>query len=318
MKRRKIVKVKKEGIITEKTFLKVLLGIFVATEEMNYTANDFVNSAKLSKKNKIIWILASLFWATLASLILISIYFFSNSNTLFNVVALTEKVIISSYKNTQYPSWMLDNALIYNDCSLPSHIISGKLSINNTTSIEFLRIGSNKLQVTLDTDLDSVGEIQEFSEPLTDCVVIEFPIDEQKSYTMPIDGLINIGGEVRELTTRMPVLREGKILIADKALVSQEYYVAEPYELNIGDKFSIKDQSVQSSGFILIDDSPAMTITYVSKGSEGVIERYKTESILLKNSFWTKLYNDETLILLWILLGTLYTVIKVSIRFCIE
>jgi hypothetical protein len=305
--------------LTEKGWQKFLLGIFVATEEMPYSANEFVEEAKKSTKHKIIWALASLFWLFLVSIVFISFLFFSNSSTLFNVVATTEKINISSFEKIHYSKWLLNEATLYNDCDENSSKVSGLLTIDNGTTIEFLRIGTGKLQITLTSDeQDTVGTIEGLPESLSDCVVIEFTPELNNSFTMAIDGIVKIGGEIKESVVRTPILLDGKIHIADKAVLSQEYYLAEPYELTIGDMFSINEQSVQSSGFVLIDETPGMKITYASKGSVGVIERYKTESISLKNSFWTKLYNDETIILLWILLGAFYTVIKVSIRFCIE
>ena len=304
---------------TENGWLKLLLGIFVATEDMPYSANDFVKEARISKKYWLIRVLASFFWLSLLFIIFLSVLFFKNSNTLFNVVAITEKIEVSAYEKVQFPIWLLNSAVLYNGCDDTSSEASGQLVIYKDTAIEFLRIGSGNLYITLNSDeLDSVGKIEGFPELLSDCIVLEFTHNSSKSFTMPIDGKVNIGGEVKESVERMSVLLEGKIHIADKAVLSQEYYVSEPYELTFGDKFSIKDQTVQSSGFVLIDNNPGMKVTYASKGSVGVIERYKTESISLKNSFWTKLFNDETVILLWILLGALYTIIKVSIRFCIE
>jgi hypothetical protein len=288
-----------------KGWQKILLGIFVATEEMPYQANEFVEEARKSKKHRVIWILAGMFWSFLLSIIFISFLFFSNSNTLFNVVATTEKIDIAKFKGIHYPKWLLSDATLYNDCDDISTKVSGLLSIDKDTSIEFLRIGTGKLQVTLNSDeQDSVGEIEGIPQDLSDCVVIEYTPKPSESFTMAIDGIVKIGGEIKESVVRTPILLDGNIHIADKAVLSQEYYLAEPYELTIGDMFTIKDQSVQSSGFVLIDETPGMKITYATKGSVGVIERYKTESISLKNSFWTKLYNDETMILLWILLGT--------------
>ncbi|GHF94860.1 hypothetical protein [Thalassotalea marina] len=302
-----------------KGWQKFLLGIFVATEEMPYTANQFVREANESAKHKAIWALAILFWAFLAGIFFISFLFFSNSNTLFNVVATTEKINVSSFNQIHYPNWLLKEATLYNDCDESSSKVSGLLKIYNDTSIEFLRLGTGNLQITLTTeDNDSVGEVEGYSEQLSDCVVVEYEVKSHESFTMAIDGVVKIGGEIKESVTRTPILLDGKISIADKAVLSQEYYLSEPYELTVGDMFSIKDQTVQSSGFVLVNESPGMKITYASKGTIGVVDRYKTESIGLKNSFWTKLYNDETVILLWVLLGAFYTTIKVSIRFCIE
>lgn len=303
----------------ENGLLKFLLGIFVATEDMPYSATDFVKQAKSSEKNWLIWILAGSFWLSLLTIIILSLIYFVNSKTLFNVSAVTEKIEVRSFKDVRFPSWLLNKAILHDGCDVEAVEVSGLLTINSTATIEFLRVGKGDLLITLYSDESkSVGKLEGNAGKLSDCVIIQLLLAGSRTFTMPIDGNIEIGGEVKEAVERVPVLLDGQIYIADKGILSQEYYVSSPQELSLGDKFSIQDQITQSSGFVLINDNPGMKVTFAGKGSVGVIERYKTENITLKNSFWTKLFNDETVVLLWVLLVALYTIIKVSIRFCIE
>jgi len=318
--------------------LKILLGIFVATEDMPYSASEFVEEAQKSKQKIVIWISVSIFWLSLLSLIGLSYIFLNSKNTLFNVTATTEIVEIESFKiakkhskngskekndqMTAFPPWRLNDAKIYDSCDEDFDFLSGTLKINPTTLIEFRRVDTKELIISLvSEDSDSVGFINLNSgnkHLLSDCVGIELITNSNTSYTFPFDGKIFIGNDMKEDVSRSPILYNGTVGIADKAVLSQEYYSAEKYELAIGDKFSIRNQSTQSSGFIFVNNEPGMKITYRGKGVNGVISKYKSENVILKNSFWLKLYNDETILLLWLLLGAIYTATKVVTRFCIE
>lgn len=308
---------KKKNITKNNNWLKLFLGIFVANEDMPFAANKFVQKASTSGKVRIIWALVSFFWLILFSITSVTVLFFTDRNTLYNVNATTEIVNVYSFEDVSYPLWSFDNVKLYQDCGSHTVTLSGELKISKGVEIEFRRVDSGFLHITLQSEnLDSIGVIG--SKQLSDCVVFELSLSPTTSFTLPIDGIIEIGGEIKEAVSRMPILLEGRVHIADRAVLSQEYYLAEPRDLVIGDKFTIKDQTVQSSGFVFIDNNAGMKISYAGKGSTGVVERYKTENVHFKNSFWNKLYNDETVVFLWILLGVLYTTFKVIIRFCID
>ncbi|MEP1385643.1 MAG: hypothetical protein ABJK64_17825 [Paraglaciecola sp.] len=315
--------------------LKVLLGIYVASEDMPHSASEFFDKAQKSKQKIIIWCSVSLFWLSLIVISVLSYFFLNNKNTLFNVTATSEIAEIESYKvpssslektasikMTPFPPWMLENTMVHEDCEETLTTLSGALNIDPNTLIEFRRIDIKDLVISLvSEDSDSVGYITLNSGakyPLSDCVGIRFEINDNTSYTFPFDGQIFIGNDIKENVSRSPILYEGVVKIADKALFSQEYYWADEKVLDIGDKFSIKNQSIQSSGFIFVNKEPGLKITYRGKGALGIISKYKSEDVVLKNSFWLKLYNDETIILLWLLLGAIYTATKVVTRFCIE
>jgi hypothetical protein len=320
---------------TRTLLLKVLLGIYVATEDMPHSASEFFEKAQKSKQKIIIWCSVSLFWLSLIVLIVLSYYFLNNKNTLFNVTATSEIVEVESYKvsrpplekqtpfeMTPFPPWMLESAKVHEDCEETVTTLSGTLNIDPNTLIEFRRIDTKDLVISMvSEDSDSVGYITLNSGEkydLSDCVGLRFEIDDNTSYTFPFDGQVFIGNDIKENFSRSPILYEGVVKIADKALFSQEYYWADEKVLDIGDKFSIKKQSIQSSGFIFVNREPGLKITYRGKGAVGIISKYKSEDVILKNSFWLKLYNDETIILLWLLLGAIYTATKVVTRFCIE
>jgi len=304
------------------SMLRFFLAIFVATDDMPFTAKEFVQRAKNSNNNKLIWLLVSIFWIALLSIVFVSILFFSTTDTLFNVNAKTEIVSISPFENVRYSNLDLQNAKITTtECETDVVEFSGEFKFNkenkNDIDIEFRRVATGKLFITLSTeDYDSVGYIDDTK--LSDCVVIELTPTSDTSFTFPVDGTFVVGRSIKEGDSRMPLLYSGEVHIADRGVLSQEYYLSEPYDLNIGDQFTIDQPTTQSSGFVFINTDPGLRVKYGGKGSVGNIKRYKIEPIKLKNHFWTKLYNDETIVILWILMGTLYTIIKIMIRFCLD
>ncbi|WP_394172303.1 hypothetical protein [Thalassotalea litorea] len=304
---------------------KYLLGIFFVAEDIPDTAAEFLDRVNDSKNRSLILGLLACFWLALAGIILVSVLFFKGSDTLFNVVASTEKLHVDNFDGVEYPTWRLEDVTLYNDCGTESEIVSGDLTIYSNSEIEFERIGAGKLLITLfaeeepaDENESGVGKIDGFINKLSDCVVFEYLPSQKETYTFPVDGNMVIGGAIKESVTRTPLLQAGKIYIADKAIMSGEYYVSEPYELMLGDKFSINKATTQSSGIIVVDDTPGINVTYAGKGESGNIERYKLESIKLENTIWFKLLNDETVISLWILLIVLYTAVKVIIRLSLD
>ena len=313
--------------------LKLALGIFVATEEMPYSANEFVQKTQNSAKRRFIWFIVGLFWSMLVGIVIISLLFFKNNYTLFKVNATTEIVNVTPFVGVNYPNWHLDDATLYLGCEEEVDNVSGELVISDNADIEFRRIKNGLLEITLSPPNDSpndprycppssinVGTLlvkDRASQALCDCTGIVLKPSKTNSYTFPIDGLVEIGGGLKHSNSRTPILYRGRVHIADRTILSNEYYLSEPKELKLGDEFSIEGQTTQSSGLVFVDESPGMQVTYSGKGTVGIISSYKAEKIQMKNNFWTKLYNDETVILLWILLGALYTITKVVIRYSI-
>lgn len=302
-------------------WFKWLLSIFSATDDITYTASEFVEHANNSRNRSLIIVLLFFFRTSLLVLVFISVAFFTNNNTVYNVSARSEIVSVSPFPGAQYPDWKLkDASFSYGDEEVKN--ASGTLSINSNSTVLFERVGVQNTYIAIEGKdkalvaslMSSDGRVYNFTED----VFITISSTDEKPVSFLFDGTISIGGGIEEGKHPMPILLSGKVDIADKAALSQEYYIASPYELKIGDMFSIDSPVTQSSGFLYIDDSPGMQITYSGKGKEAYIERYKSEPIKLKNSVWTKLINDQTLIFLWVFFVMLYTVIKVIIRLSLD
>lgn len=298
-------------------WFRLLLSIFSATDDITYTAHEFEQKAKESKKQTLIISVLGVFWACLLITISASIYFLSTSDTLFHVEAKTEYLTILSKEDSSFPEWGIGGAEVFDDCDDESLKLSGTLQINSGVSIEISRIDKGMLSIALISNNDqSIGTLKTFqiSKKLSSCVYVKFVPLNGNSWTLPIDGDVVLGSSLKEGIARIPLLQSGNIYITDKASLSQEYYTSEPKQFSLGDRFVVNNPTTQSSGVIMINEEPYIHVSYNVKGEKGLIERYKSEPIVLKNSFWTKLFNDETLIILWFIVVALYTVIKIVIR----
>lgn len=78
----------------------------------------------------------------------------------------------------------------------------------------------------------------------------------------------------------------------------------------MGDRFKVREAQTQASGLIFIDNQGDINISYRVKGREGVVEKYKSEPIIVANSFWSKLINDDLLTIFWLFILALFGVIR--------
>ncbi len=266
-----------------------------------------------------------LFWVSSVLIFLSSIIYFSSKPAVFIVSANVEKVMISPYiskkhpdRKQQYPVWKFSNIDLYPDCSENKEKISGFLYPASDTYIELLRIQKGEFIIDLDNEVSDVSgffkTIAGKEIILDDCASIRINVNENDSYILQIEGDIKIGGNIKESSDVVPILYSGEVSILDKALVSQAYYKVGPYKLNMGDVFTINRLDMKSSGFIQVDKDKGIKITYSSKGHKGYIKKYRTEGIEIKNGFWNKLYNDQSLIVLWSIWLGLFAICRTWIR----
>jgi hypothetical protein len=273
---------------------------------------------KRSRKDKrIIYLVLSAFWLSFILLTIFTISYFFSRSTVFTVSANIEQFLISPFPAQQYPIWKFQKTVIHPDCG-PDHVqVSGILHLDSTAFVEFLRIQSSELTINLETDdADSVGTfVTSDGEALVleDCAVLRLNANNT-SFVFPVEGDIKLGGEIKENSISVPILYSGDITILDKALITREYYSVGPFSLNMGDVFVIDELDLKSSGFVQIDSEKGMKVTYSSKGNRGYIKKYKTEDIEIKNGFWTKIYNDPSLIIIWFIGIGIYAISKTIIR----
>lgn len=275
-------------------------------------------------------------------LIIIFIGFFSflvvgpfilKTPTTFNVTAVTEEVKVTTH-DVPMSSWPVKDVELSTDCPDEKRGVkypqfTGSIKLNPSSQITFTRIGLGKLTVKMyNNNNKAVGELydeeDEYKESLTNCAFFNIVnISERdkigETVLLPITGDITVGNEIRFITqSNIPVLREGKITILDRSFVLGENYSLEPNTLETGDRFEIEEPSVPSQGFILVNEGPAINLVFSAKGYRGIIKRYQAEDFELRNSYWSKLYHDESLSLAWIFVIILFNVIRVYLRFLVN
>ena len=272
------------------------------------------------KKKIVNWIAA--FWISVVLIIGFSIVYFFSQATTFTVSANVEKLSISQFPRQDYPVWRLNNVFLHSDCDESYDKVSGRLFLSHETFIELTKIQKNDLYIDLEND--SSGSAGYFLTDdgiriaLEDCSTIRVPVGESDSYVLPIEGIILIGGEIKESTAVTPVLYGGEISIIDKALLINEFYLIDPVKLEMGDIFVIDDLEVKSSGIVRVGNENGFSVNYSGRGKRGYIKKYKTENIEVKNGFWTKVYNDPSLIIIWLIWLAVYAVCRTFIRLNLE
>jgi len=253
--------------------------------------------------------------------------------TTFNVSAVTEEVKVVTHK-TPMSRWPLKNIEISRDCPEDEGDIkyldfSGSLNINPSVYLTLTRVAFGDLKVTLYSNNDNaVGELydneDEFVLSLTSCAFFYIrKINERTSrgetIVLPVTGDISAGSEIRFLTqSSMPILREGQVTILDRSFMTDENYSVGPFSLEAGDTFKVHNSKVSSQGFVLVNENAAINLTFRAKGLRGVIKRYQSEDYELRNSYWSKLYHDESLSLAWILIIVLFNIIRIYLRYLVN
>jgi len=323
---------------------RIMTSVFVIFDDVPDTLVSLFDGEKkvdsyLLKKQKIILMIRNVViacWVGILIVVLYSAIYIKTRSTFYVVSANVEQVTVSPYqdkddpnKKQEYPVFKFSNALLYSDCSESAEKVSGTLYPDSNSYIEFIRIQKGELIINIDSDSDSVGGFihdpknkqdkfedgeSEEIEKLTDCATVKISMNENDSFVFPIKGDIRLGGDIKHGSEVVPILYSGKVSIIDKAYLSDVYYTVGPFDLEMGDVFRVEDAILSSSGFVQVDEEKGINVIYSSKGSMGYIKKYQTENIEIKNGFWTKIYNDQSLIVLWFLALFAFASCKASIR----
>jgi len=296
-----------------------------------------------------IYFLILLFFGLLAAVILgpFAYQTILKNFTTFNVSASTEEVEVMT-SDVPMSWWPVTDIELSKTCPDEGDIqyeqFTGSIKINSSVKIIFTRIAYGDLRVAMyrnsseyidrpDDENDgkeknSVGELyddeDEYNGSLTNCAFFNIKniVESAKSgktVVFPVTGKIAAGKEIRFLTqNKVPVLRKGKVTILDRTFVVGENYSVGPFELEMGDGFEIQSPSVPSQGFVLVNEEPAINLVFRAEGLRGVVKRYQSEDYELRNSYWSKLYNDKVLYLSWALIIVLFNIIRVYLRFLVN
>lgn len=238
--------------------------------------------------------------------------YLSGKDSVFDIEVETDYLELSSFNGVSYPRWEVSNAIFHDGCGEENRNLTGTIQFLNSSEMEFKVNSKRHLEITIVND-DGVGNLLSNSKstPLSDCVVLVF--ENTGQFVFPIDGVVSVGHEIVPMTYDATILKSGTVTVADKRIFSGEYYQNEPVTLSLGDKFLIKDPVSQSSGFVYFDKGGSMYVSYRVKGESGFIQRYKSETIVVRNSVWDKILKDDLLTFMWLLIlpliGLLRTVV---------
>ena len=256
-----------------------------------------------------------------------------NNPTSFNVNAITEEVKVSTLE-VPMSRWPVKGIELSKNCPDKESDVelidfTGNININPFVRITFTRISLGELYVAMYNDTnDSVGDLfdeeDEHAGSLTSCAFFQINniakrAELGETFVFPITGEISAGNEVRFLAqNNTPILREGQVTILDRSFLVGENYSIGPFDLDMGDTFEIQKTTVPSQGFVLVNENPAINLVFRGEGFRGVIKRYQSEDYVLQNTFWSKLYNDEALSLVWVFIFIQFNFIRVYLRYLVN
>lgn len=301
----------------KKIFWTIFVSVFVVCEDVPDDLGN-LSGHKKSKQKIAIYTMLFCFWILIILIAVYSYIYFSSRSTVFMVSGNVEKVTISPYSNQKNPEWVFTEAILHSDCGEDNVKVSGLLHTAPNTYVEFLRVQNNELNINLDNDeSDSVGVfVTEANESivLDDCASLRVLVKGNESYVFPIEGDIKLGGDIKESSSQVPILYSGKVTVVDKEILSGQFYSVGPFPLEMGDIFFVEDLQLKSSGFVQLDDEKGIKVIYSSKSKRGYIKKYKTEPFEIQNGFWTKIYNDPSLVILWFFGIAFYALSRSVIR----
>ncbi|EJV2652671.1 hypothetical protein N6393_004347 [Vibrio vulnificus] len=263
----------------------------------------FSNIKFIRLKRKFI-ILTIFIWFLFGGYLLVSTfpYFFSSNLlppklSLFDVKAETEVVSLKGFNGYEIPYWKMDNVAIHDGCDDDFVTMSGTLKFSPNVKATIVKVERNLARIRLDMDdFNSSGIFNETV--LSDCVDINIRLSSD-AYTFPFDGVVIIGQSIKSGGGSVPMLLHGELSIADRRILSGDYYQNRPVKISLGDRFYISGMSKPAVGFIHISNNKGLEISYRANGRKAIIERYKSESIKITNGFWDKVANDDALMIFW-------------------
>lgn len=305
----------------KKYYLRIIIGPFFSGDDIPGTLGGVVDGIESSGRRKTLIRVLSVFWFFLFGLAVWTSFHLLSSTALFNVVASTETLTIRPFSNQRLSSWNLGNAEVYEDCDQIRSSYEGEIQFGKEVEIILEKLSPDLLRVSIWSDSDSVGKIElkgggEIT--LSDCEELLYKLKEGEVLTFPVDGVITLGGEVKEARQRFPVLLGGTVNLADKALLTNDYFISSTFDLDIGDRFQIKNMKTQNSGFVYVESGSAIQVAYRGIGESGVVDKYKSESIIIANGLVMKFFKDQTLVVLWGVVLLAFAFVRGFIRFSIE
>lgn len=307
--------------------MSLLIMLSVGNYSLSY--NDLILTLK--KDNR--WIVLAILLLLLFTMIGCAIVGTFRQGTSFNISVVTEELRVET-QDTPMSKWPLKNITLSRTCpddpeDVKTEIFNGTIAVVPDTEIIFTRITQGDLVVKMKNSKQKqtavlTDEEEEPAGTLSDCSYFSINgttnrVTKGETIVLPVTGRIHVGNEIRFLSHHInPVLYSGKISIIDKTFILSENYSVGPFELEMGDSFIVKNQKVPSQGFISVNQDAAINLVFRAQGSHGLIKRYQSEAYELRNSIWSKLYQDEALSGIWmavlIFLGIIRTYLKLIVE----
>lgn len=310
-----------------RNLMSFLVMLSIGSDPVSF--NDLASALKKDKR----WIVLSILLLIFFTVVGCAIVGTFRQGTSFNVSVVTEELRVET-QDTPMSKWPVNNVTMSRTCpddpdDVKTENFSGTVAVVPDTEIIFTRItqgdlvvkmkNSNRKKTALLTD-----EEEEPAGTLSDCSYFSIKgttdrVTKGETIVLPVTGKIHVGNEIRFLSHHItPVLYNGNISIIDKTFILNENYSVGPFELEMGDSFIVKNQKVPSQGFISVNQDSAINLVFRAQGSHGLIKRYQSEAYELRNSIWSKLYQDEALSGIWMVvllfLGIIRTYLKITVE----
>ncbi len=263
-------------------------------------------------------------WARAAGILLPTVLLFlAAGSTLFLEVPMTFNATVQTERiqivvsDRHRVRWSLSGARMKRDCDGDFEAFSDSFEPAGGALLIFERIALGPLKIYLESAGEGgVGKIysaDDFVAPLGDCVL--FQVSDLKaraakgaSLILPFRGKVEIGRELPSAPIEsFPVLRSGTVSILGTTILGDSVYTAGSFELDVGDRFEVfgrnEQDTVESTGFVLVNEWPVFTAVSRSVGWGGRVARYGARGYEVGLSVWERISNDGVLQSLWVTFG---------------
>ena len=244
----------------------------------------------------------------------------SDRENIFTVRGETENITIV-FSNDNLNQWDLSNATLLLDITEPDDLLT--LPIDSffipkvdTTARVLIRNQENKLGqliITLESDGESVGEIETADKVIKLPNYSEVTIDVNQSRVLPIDGYIRVGEDVGLGVESL--LLSGEVSIVEKQFFRDERYVATEHKLDTGDRVELHnsvdiDNLAKAKGFIRITSSNPLVFTFHGEAKAVKVHRLGSNSYHITPSIWPRITNDPIIAAFSSLLAIIFLLLE--------
>ena len=264
--------------------------------------------------------------ALLAALSTLVVLAFPRETT-FNVVAETERLDMKV--DYQLPwRWTFEEAVLRQAHSQGT--FSGSLQLGFPVQVTMERVGHGDLSIAVTHQTDqnkgcnaaTLFGLDEEAQGRTSC---EFDIlvsdisgraSRGRTTVLTLEGDVSAGRPIGFQTqgSSTALLRSGRVTLREKTMVLGAPFDAGTKNLEAGDFFrvGILNQPTGATGFVVVDERPAMTTAFRVVGKQASIERPGGGEVQIATGITSRLANDPLLQWLLAVISAIVSVISVS------